>query len=90
MTLIRVPQADHRLREFDDRGRFADAMRQSKARHCRVLIQGSEDGQRWFDLEEFWSGEWGPDVPTPTRNDVAAVAAASHVRYGRYVVRSII
>ena len=88
MTLIRVPQNSHRLREFDDSGRFADAMRQSSAKACKVIIQGSEDGRTWFDLEETWSGPWSDDVPTPTRNDVAAVVAANGLRYGRHVVRS--
>lgn len=89
MTLIRVPQSTHRLREFDDRNRFADAMQQAPSgSRCEVIIQGSTDQRTWFDLEPFWEGAWADDVPTPTYNDVAAVAAANHLRYARHVVRA--
>lgn len=89
MTLILVPQHAHRLREFDDRERFAEAMHQVPgAPRCEVVIQGSTDKRTWFDLETFWAGAWSGDVPTPTYNDVAATAAANSLRYARHIVRA--
>lgn len=45
-------------------------------------------GISWFDVAEFYAGEWRPDLPMPSEDDIRATVAPTGLRYGRSVVRS--
>lgn len=104
--LIRVPKPQPRVLEFESEGDFARVMQQAETvrrspwarcdprQRVQVWIQVSNDGRRWHDVEEFWSGYWRPategGVPQPSQEDLIAVARPTGFRYARAATRSAV
>jgi len=59
-----------------------------------VMIQVSDDGRRWDDWLEFWSGPWRPGfdqpIPTPTDDTLRDEGQRAGTRYVRWGIRSTI
>lgn len=104
--LIRTRRPAPRVLDLeDDRSTFAtvvfqaDSLRRNsrrpelraKPQEIRVIMQVSDDGERWEDWgEPFWSGPFRPDAPLPTKEELLDAARRAGARYAKSVIRSTI
>lgn len=91
------------IAEIEDGGTFAVAMQDlertnqglgDRRQRVVVMVRVSDDGKRWDDWVEFWSGRWRPSfdspIPTPTEDTLRDEARRAGTRYADVVIRSTI